>query len=279
MIVYQGVIEDATGDLLRCGYIDFTADGMFDEDTESVRTDVPFPGKIRGDIREAQMHRWGGASWSLVAQSFIGTDGIVRFYSGNTLKNHIGWNESATALIISGALFEGSEDLLSFLATEIVVNDSAQDIDTRIEGSSVAQLVVVDAGNDTVTIGGNAAIGIFNVIGDTSLAGALLSAPDEITATSAGVAASLTTINTEVTTNGDADLDDVTLANGISGQIKHIYCVVSGGGSDSWKITPANMVGGTQITFGTGVAGQGCTLVYADNEGWVVTANNGGTIA
>jgi len=100
--------------------------------------------------------------------------------------------------------------------------------------------------------------------------------PDEITATSDGVAASLTTINTEVTTNGDADLDNVTLANGTSGQVKNIYCVVLGNVGDTWKITPANMVGGSQITF-TGV-GQGCTLSYADNEGWVVTGNNGGTI-
>lgn len=104
----------------------------------------------------------------------------------------------------------------------------------------------------------------------------LASTPDEITATSEGVAASVATVNTEVTTNGDSDLDNVTLANGASGQIKHIYCVAEGNAADTWKITPANMVGGTQITF-SGV-GEGCTLVYADDEGWVVVANNGGTI-
>jgi hypothetical protein len=107
---------------------------------------------------------------------------------------------------------------------------------------------------------------------------ALYGVPDEITATDAGVAASLTTINTEVTTNGDSDLDNVTLANGTSGQIKHIYCVAVGNAADSFKITPTNMVGGTQITFAASPLGLGCTLVYADNEGWVVTANNGGTI-
>jgi len=106
--------------------------------------------------------------------------------------------------------------------------------------------------------------------------GGIIAPPDEITATSAGVAASITTLNTEVTTNGDSDLDNVTLANGVSGQIKHIYCVVEGNAADTWKITPATMCGGTQITF-SGV-GEGCTLIYADNEGWVVTANNGGTI-
>ena len=101
--------------------------------------------------------------------------------------------------------------------------------------------------------------------------------PDEITATSEGVAASLFTVNTEVTTNGDSDLDDVTLANGVSGQVKRIYCVVETVGADTWKITPATMAGGTQITFAT--VGEGCVLVYADSEGWAVVANNGGTIA
>ena len=102
--------------------------------------------------------------------------------------------------------------------------------------------------------------------------------PDAITATSAGVAASILTPTTEVTTNDDNDLDNVTLANGTSGQIKHIYCVASFAG-DTWKVTPATMLGGTQITFGDNSAGTGCTLVYADNEGWIVIGNNGGTIA
>jgi hypothetical protein len=102
--------------------------------------------------------------------------------------------------------------------------------------------------------------------------------PEEITITSAGVAVSLTTVCTEITTNGDADLDNATLANGISGQLKHIYCVVLGNAGDTWKITPATMVGGSQITFSAGTAGEGCILRYADNEGWCVVGNNGGAI-
>jgi len=113
--------------------------------------------------------------------------------------------------------------------------------------------------------------------GGLTTSGAVIATPDEITATGEGVAASVATVNTEVTTNGDSDLDNVTLANGTSGQIKHIYCVVEGNAADTWKITPATMCGGTQITF-AGV-GEGCTLIYADNEGWVATANNGGTIS
>jgi hypothetical protein len=112
--------------------------------------------------------------------------------------------------------------------------------------------------------------------GNISLSGTSVYKPDAITATSEGVAASIVTLNTEVTTNGDSDLDNVTLANGTSGQVKHIYCVAEGNAADTWKITPATMCGGTQITFAG--AGEGCVLVYADNEGWVVVGNNGGTI-
>jgi len=99
---------------------------------------------------------------------------------------------------------------------------------------------------------------------------------DDITATSEGVAASLTTDITFVTTDGDSDLNDVTLADGIEGQEKSIACIVEGNAADTWKITPANMVGGTQITF-AGI-GEGCILrMYS--AGWVVIANNGGTIS
>ncbi len=42
----------------------------------------------------------------------------------------------------------------------------------------------------------------------------------------------------------DSDLDNVTLANGVSGQIKYFAIVVAGNAADSVKITPATMVGG-----------------------------------
>jgi|6_EtaG_2_1085325.scaffolds.fasta_scaffold21294_2 hypothetical protein len=105
-----------------------------------------------------------------------------------------------------------------------------------------------------------------------------ISTPDAITAAAGGTAASLTTLNTEVTTDGDG-LDVVTLANGTSGQIKHIYCVVETAGGDSWRIVPATMCGGSRIDFAASSVGLGCTLVYADNEGWVLVGNNGGTVA
>lgn len=100
---------------------------------------------------------------------------------------------------------------------------------------------------------------------------------DSITATSDGVAALTYTKITFIATNGDADLDNVTLADGVPGQEKYIVCVSKGNVGDTWKITPANMIGGTQITF-TGGIGEGCTLVMHDN-GWVVASKNGGTVS
>lgn len=121
--------------------------------------------------------------------------------------------------------------------------------------------------SNTIYHAGNLTASVINALTDTH---------DDITATSEGVAASISTQTTFVTTNGDSDLDNVTLADGTEGQVKHIVCVAEGNAADTWKITPANMVGGTQITF-AGV-GDGCTLVMY-STGWVVSGNNGGTIS
>lgn len=107
---------------------------------------------------------------------------------------------------------------------------------------------------------------------------ALIQTPDSITATSEGVAAALTTVQTHITTNGDEDLDNVTLSNGTEGQVKIFAVKAVGHANDSVKITPATMVGGTQITFGASPLGLGCSMVYT-SAGWVVTGNNGGVIA
>lgn len=122
------------------------------------------------------------------------------------------------------------------------------------------------------TLGGNAVALIHG--------GARAYTPDAITATSAGVAASVATVVTEITTNGDSDLDNVTLTAGVDGQIKIFSVVAVGNAADSVKVTPASMIGGTQITFGASPLGLGCVMVYdAGAAGWVVVANNGGTIA
>jgi len=135
--------------------------------------------------------------------------------------------------------------------------------------------------NGQMNIGGVLkATGIDGANKTATIVGALTHTPDEITATSEGVAASLYTVVTEITSNGDSDLDNVTLANGTSGQIKHFVWTVAGNAADTLKITPATTCGTwTQITFGAGAVGSGCTMIYSDSEGWTIVGQNGGTIA
>ena len=120
-------------------------------------------------------------------------------------------------------------------------------------------------------------IGIFK---NLDVSGKITASPDAITATSSTVAASVSTVITEITTDGNQDEDDVSLAAGVNGQIKIFSVVAVGHGSDSLKITPASMIGGTQISFAASPLGLGCIMVYdAGAAGWIVVGNNGGTIA
>ena len=101
---------------------------------------------------------------------------------------------------------------------------------------------------------------------------------ESITATSDGIAANLNKTMTLITTNGDADLDNVTLADGQVGQTKIFAVIAEGHADDTIKVTPANLNGGTQITFSATPVGEGCTMIF-DGTSWNITANNGGTIA
>lgn len=105
--------------------------------------------------------------------------------------------------------------------------------------------------------------------------------PDAITAVSgAGTAASIATVVTEITTNGDSDEDNVTLAAGVDGQIKMFSVVAVGNVADSIKITPASLIGGSQITFAANPLGLGCIMVYDSGvAGWIIVGNNGGTVS
>jgi len=147
--------------------------------------------------------------------------------------------------------------------------------------STTTATIGTDIASGLILFNGGSAVESFRITGDSylQLAKAFGGTPDEITATSETVAASLATLTTEITTNGDSDLDDVSLANGFSGQVKKFIVVAVGNAADSVKITPASMVGGTQITFAANPLGLGCEMIYADNEGWVVSGNNGGTIS
>lgn len=104
----------------------------------------------------------------------------------------------------------------------------------------------------------------------TGPATAVYGGTDAIIAVSGGTAASLITRNTEVTTDADFDLDNITLANGIIGQVKTIYIKTVGHPTDSAKVTLTNP--GTVVSFGTNPIGKSVTVVYTAG-GWMVTSN------
>lgn len=62
----NGIIETATGDLLRAGFTTFVA-----AEGETVRSDVPFPSKIRKPGAPGEFHRShgsNGTAWILIDQ-------------------------------------------------------------------------------------------------------------------------------------------------------------------------------------------------------------------
>jgi len=149
-----------------------------------------------------------------------------------------------------------------------------------VTGTDATRVVTPDTLTDKMAapgaIGGTTpAAGAFTTL---AASGKVTSTPDAITATSETIAASIATLITLVTTNGDSDLDDVSLADGSTGQVKIITCEVAGNAADSYKITPATMVQGTQITFAADPTGKGCVLAWSVS-GWLVVGNNGGVIA
>ena len=101
---------------------------------------------------------------------------------------------------------------------------------------------------------------------------------ENITSDTAGVAADLNVLTTLITTDGDENLDNVTLVDGQVGQVKHFAVIAEGHANDTIKITPANLNGGTQITFSADPVGEGCSMIF-DGTSWNIIANNGGTIA
>jgi len=88
-------------------------------------------------------------------------------------------------------------------------------------------------------------------------------------------AAGLTSLITEVTAANTGDV--VTLADGSAGQIKIISMVGEAAGTDTVVVTPATFAGGSTVTLDT--VGESVTLYYNATIGWVLVANNGGTVA
>jgi len=67
-MIYKGIIETSSGNLIRCGFTDFENDGSFDSGTETFKTDVPFPGKLKkqfDDGENSDYHNFDGNDWIL----------------------------------------------------------------------------------------------------------------------------------------------------------------------------------------------------------------------
>ena len=139
-----------------------------------------------------------------------------------------------------------------------------QDNSTGAAANGDAQFAVNSGGD--VVMGGASGTG-----------GRLQYSFEDLTIASAGTAASVEVVTSFITTNGDADEDNATLADGIQGQVKIFAIAVEGAGGDTWKITPANLNGGSKISF-DGVIGDGCTMLF-DGTSWNIISNNGGTIS
>jgi hypothetical protein len=68
----------------------------------------------------------------------------------------------------------------------------------------------------------------------------------------------------------------LTLADGVSGQIKTIVYVAETAGADTGVLTPTNLGAGTTITFTS--VGNACVLQFLNSDWWVI-ANYGCTVA
>lgn len=102
---------------------------------------------------------------------------------------------------------------------------------------------------------------------------ATVGTPSTCTAAHTGTAIPLTATVCEITTDGDSDLDNATLANGTAGQIIYAYVKAVGNAADSLKITPATSLCGT-IQFGVNPVGKGVILVYT-SAGWACAGSFG----
>ena len=99
---------------------------------------------------------------------------------------------------------------------------------------------------------------------------------ERVTATSAGVALDMSCVVHFVTTNGDQDLDDLTMADGsVDGERHYISVVALGNASDTLKVTPVSPGADNFITWTTTQVGTCVELMWdATLAVWQIVGGN-----
>jgi hypothetical protein len=69
-----GVIEKSTGDLIKYGDVDFSQESVFDSELHEIRSDVPQPGKVKGNLFCDKFHRLVDGEW-IEIDNLVGDDG------------------------------------------------------------------------------------------------------------------------------------------------------------------------------------------------------------
>lgn len=67
----NGIIENATGYLLKAGYCDFSGDAGYNSAIHTIKIDVPETAHCKGDDNWPEMHQWTPAGWVLTSQQIL----------------------------------------------------------------------------------------------------------------------------------------------------------------------------------------------------------------
>ena len=144
---------------------------------------------------------------------------------------------------------------------------------------SAANTTTNQASNTAAAFSYNPSTGILSVPSITKT-GTEISTAATVTCSHTGNAIPLTAKTVEITTDGDSDLDNCTLANGTVGQELELVWKVQTANNDGLVITPAAAFvdGATTYTFspatsGVSSKGKGINLVYT-SAGWSIDGMN-----
>jgi hypothetical protein len=156
-------------------------------------------------------------------------------------------------------------DVFGKVNVPVHVNQHQADQDTKISGQADVNLVFVDASTDRVGFGTNTPAEKVDVNGGLALNGRTRNA-SVTTQTSTGVI-DLTTANTVLAIGSPAT---ATIANGVAGQVKEIFC--NGVGP---VVLTATSSAFTSITFNA--VGQTATLKFVSGK-WYIQSVYGATV-